>query len=56
MANDAVALSHLTGVSPQLVGATWLAISVVYFLFIMRITVKPVTPIPSTGRTRPAEA
>jgi hypothetical protein len=39
--NDAVAFSQLTGVDPQLVGGLWFLVSVLYFLFILKLTVKP---------------
>jgi len=40
--NDAVAFSRLTDISPESVGLAWLAVSVVYFLVILKIMVTTV--------------
>ncbi len=37
--NDAQIFSDLTGVSPDLVGFVWLAISIVYFITVLRFFV-----------------
>lgn len=44
--NDAVAFSRLTEISPEAVGLAWLAISVVYFLVILKVMT---TSIPEPG-------
>jgi hypothetical protein len=54
--NDAVVFSKLTGMSPQLVGGLWLAVSVVYFLFVMKIIMKQVPVVPAEEEAKPAPA
>lgn len=55
--NDAAAFARLTGVSSQLVGGIWLAVSIVYFLFIMRIILRQAAAAqPEKGKAAEAQA
>jgi len=44
--NDAVAISHITGMSPHAIGLVWLGISAAYFLLVLKIslTAQPAAP------------
>lgn len=53
--NDAVAISQLTGFSPQAVGLLWLAMSIVYFFVILKVIVLS-EPSPSVVRAETAPA
>lgn len=44
--NDAVAFSQLTGVPASTVGMAWLAVSVVFFLIVLKAVLKPPRPAP----------
>lgn len=55
--NDAAAFASLTGMSAQAVGALWLAISVVYFLCVLKLLIKPLpVSIPEDGKAASAPA
>lgn len=53
--NDAVAFAKLTGVSAEVVGAIWLAVSIVYFLLVMRIILRQAAS-PEPGEAKAASA
>jgi hypothetical protein len=53
--NDAAAFASLTGVSAQTVGALWLAVSLVYFLCVLKLLVKPL-PGNAPPEAKPASA
>lgn len=55
IANDAEAFASLTGISAELVGAFWLAASIVYFLSILRIMVREPRVGAVAARSRPAK-
>ena len=46
--NDAVVFAQLSGTSPEIVGVTWLGISIVYFLVVLKVTL---SNVPSTAPT-----
>jgi hypothetical protein len=54
--NDAVAFSRLTDVSPESVGMAWLAVSVVYFLVILKSMVTSLPDSVPTHKTASAAA
>ncbi len=53
--NDAQAFAALTGISAELVGAFWLASSIVYFVWILKIMVRRTAAAPIRGEAQPAK-
>jgi hypothetical protein len=53
--NDALAFSELTGVSVEAVGTAWMAMALVYFLLVLKSSLKQL-PSPPRGRGRGAAA
>lgn len=49
--NDAVAISSITGMAPHAVGFIWLALSVVYFLVVLKIMVTGTPESVPAGKT-----
>ena len=55
--NDAIAFSQLTGISPQMVGMSWLVASVIFFLVVLRGALLPdIEPTGVKGSPAPALA
>lgn len=55
--NDAVAIAHLTGASPQVIGFLWLAASVTYFLVVLKVMVLSEPPAaPAAQEAAPVSA